>query len=206
MQPRQGATATGFAQLDSAYRTTAHQCFTQLDHTIDHRVFRTAFLQSRAGQKQHRAAGKSRMTLQRGDEFLGVQRRFSTRLGCQQAIDDQQRRLVMTDFAAQQLDHLIQPLALQGIESADELDLCTDHAGIEETQGCQVLEQTLMRLAQQGGDQYPSALSDMIERQLIGQNGFSRPRPPLNDIGSADDQTALEQCVKPFDAAGKAFK
>ncbi|MNG97056.1 hypothetical protein D3C79_561490 [compost metagenome] len=113
------------------------------------------------------------MAMQLGDEFLGVQRGFRPRAGIEQAIDDQQAGLMAADFPAQQFHHFVQPLLLHGVESTDELQLRADFRRIEKAQGRQVLEQTLVGLAQQRRHQHPSAVRHMVERQLIGQDGLA---------------------------------
>ncbi|MNJ27901.1 hypothetical protein D3C77_224210 [compost metagenome] len=148
MQTRERPAAARLAQLDAADRAAADQLLTQFDHAIDHRVLRTAVVQSRAGEKHHRAARERGMPLQLGNELLGVQRGFSPGAGSEQAIDDQQRGLVAIDLTAQQFDHLVQPLALKRVECADELDLVADQRRVEKGQGREVLEQALVRFAQ----------------------------------------------------------
>ncbi|MNN60220.1 hypothetical protein D3C81_1753890 [compost metagenome] len=56
-----------------------------------------------------------------------------------------------------------------------------------------------MGLGQHGGDQYPPALTHMVEGQLVGQDGLARPRSPLDDIRGTDDQAALEQYIQALD-------
>ncbi|MNH33386.1 hypothetical protein D3C79_938960 [compost metagenome] len=85
---RQGCAATRLAQLNVAYGTAADQLLAQLDHPIDHRVFRAAFVQPCTGQQQHGAAGKSCVALQFRDEFFRVQVRLRTHAGIEHPVHD----------------------------------------------------------------------------------------------------------------------
>ncbi|MNC68923.1 hypothetical protein D3C75_1195670 [compost metagenome] len=66
--------------------------------------------------------------MQFGDELLGVERAFRLGARIEQAIDNQDGGLLAGDFTAQQLDHRIEPFALEGIKGADELDFIADLA------------------------------------------------------------------------------
>ncbi|MNE34980.1 hypothetical protein D3C80_1287190 [compost metagenome] len=193
MQTGQGRTATGLAQLNAPHRTAAIQFLGQFDHAIDHGVFGAAVVKTGTGQKQHGATGKRRMPLQFGDKFFGIERAFRLGARIEQAIDDENGGLLARDFTAQQFDHRLEPFALKGIEGTDELDLIADLVRVVKAQGRQILEQAFMGFGQHRGHQHAPAALHMIEGQLVGQDRLARPRSPLNDVGSTDNQAPPEQ-------------
>jgi hypothetical protein len=60
-------------------------------------------------------------------------------------------------------------------------------------------------LGKQRRKQHAAIVPNMIETQLVGQNGFSGAWLALNDIGRPCNKTALEQSIKASDSAFKAF-
>ncbi|MOA42474.1 hypothetical protein D3C78_1645260 [compost metagenome] len=56
-----------------------------------------------------------------------------------------------------------------------------------------------MRLAQQGGHQHPTTATHVAAGQLIGEDGLTGPRRPLDNVGGASYQATLEQRVEPVD-------
>ncbi|PAV71185.1 hypothetical protein WR25_22682 [Diploscapter pachys] len=141
-----------------------------------------------------------------GDEFLGVEAGFRPGAGIKQPVDDQQGGLLPGNFLAQQPDHRVQAVLLEGVECADELDGVAYKRRVEEAQGRQILEQPFMGLAEQRRHQDPTTLTHMVARQLVGQDGLARAGMPLNDIRGADHQPTLEQRIEPLDARGQSLQ
>jgi hypothetical protein len=142
--------------------------------------------------EQHGTAGKRRVTLQFGNEFLGVDLRVGPEPRIEQAVNDQYRGLLPADLAPQQFNDLVQAFVLKGIERTEELDIAADLRGIEEAQRGQVLEQPLMGFGQQGCHHYSATVTHMVEGQLVGEDGLARPRPTLNDVRRTRHQAAFQ--------------
>ncbi len=88
------------------------------------------------------------MTLQLGNETLGVQRGIRSGAGVEQPIEDHHCGLLPNDLATQQLDHFIQTVVFHGIEGTDELNLVVDLVLVEEAQRRQELKQAFMGFGQ----------------------------------------------------------
>jgi hypothetical protein len=63
-----------------------------------------------------------------------------------------------------------------------------------------------MRLREQSRKQDTTVALDVVEADLIRQDGLARTWPSLNDVGRTGNQASLQQGVEAFDPTFKTFK
>src|SRR5690606_16595776 len=166
-----------------------------------HRMLGAAFFKAGAGKKQYGASYEAGLILHRCNKGFYIEVGICAVPGIKEPVKDQQSRPMATRLVAQKFDHGRQPFVAEGLENADVDDFLTQLAAVEELERGQRLKQALVPFRKQRHIEHTFAGGSMSKRNLIGQNGFTRARPSLNDIRGAFNEPAMKDAVKPLDPA-----
>jgi hypothetical protein len=140
--------------------------------------------------------------LQLVDELLDVLLPLGELAEALHAVDDEQRRPPLLERVADQVEQAVQAVVAEGLVAADVVDAVGDDVGPEEVQRRQVAEHLGVRLDQQGHvDAAAVRGGDVVEAELVAQDGLAASRRPHHGVGAPLEEAPLEDVVEPGDAA-----
>ena len=177
----------------------------ELDPAVDHGMLgrpRRAIL---VGQDQQRALRQSRQALKIMDEGPELLVILGCVLGYEQAVEDQEARLVLPHLAVDHPQEAVEPLLHQGGIGAHVVDGTGHGFAVEEAHRAHVVEHAVMRLGQQRQVERLAAVAGQVEAQLIGEHRLAGPGRALQDIGAAGHQPAAKHGVEPVDTGRDAI-
>ena len=134
--------------------------------------------------------------LQLVDELLGLDLRLGHRAGGDEAVDHQERRLVVAHDLAQEGEEPLQLLLLERLVARHVRQLGADPDRVEERQRPELRDEAGVGLGEEGDDERPPPRGDVTEADLVAQDRLAgsrrrldqntppRKKPPLRIVSS----------------------
>jgi hypothetical protein len=159
-----------------------------------------------AGQEQHRAIGDRSLGLQFVDEFLELAAGGRSLFDGRQSVEDEKARRPRLNFAAQQVQHCREPFPLENTKGADVIEPVRNDRFFEKAELPDMQQHPRMILGQQRHIERTAALGDMMEADLVAEDGLPRTGRALDDENAAAQKAAAQNRIQSRDPGRYALK
>src|ERR1019366_749562 len=172
----------------------------QLDETVDHGVLGRCHGGIAAAGQEDRGAFEERDDgLQFVDELLHFERRLRERLGADEAVEHEDRRLATLHLLAKEREQALQTLFLEGRVAAHVVHALGETRFVEEVQALHVHEEPRVGFGEQRHVDDAAPAGGMRERDLVRQDRLASARRSDENVDPAVEKSSSEQRVEAFD-------